>query len=73
MIILEHKDKFLEEIHKDLPSIAETSRWLRKERELALYGDIDFIPSEEYTKEDALDAIAGARKVVEVAKKVVNL
>ncbi len=72
-IILEHKEKFPEEIHKDLPEIAEISKWLRKERELAFYGDTDFIPSEEYTVEDALRAIRGARKVVEIAEKVVTI
>lgn len=71
IIILEHKDKFPEEIQKDLPEIAEISRWLRRERELAFYGDIDFIPSEEYTEEDALKAFHGAKKVVGVAKEVV--
>ncbi|MFN3739443.1 MAG: HEPN domain-containing protein [Thermodesulfovibrionales bacterium] len=73
IIILEHKDKFSEEIQDELPEIAEISRWLRRERELAFYGDTDFIPSEEYTQEDALKAFYGAKKVVEVAKKVVIL
>lgn len=72
-IILEHKDKFPEEIQDQLPESAEISKWLRRERELAFYGDIDFIPSEEYTEEDALKALHGAKKVVEIAKKVVIL
>lgn len=71
IIILEHKDKFPEEIQDQLPEIAEISKWLRRERELAFYGDTDFIPSEEYTEEDALRALQGAKRVVEVAKKVV--
>lgn len=71
IIILEHRDKFPPQIQDDLPEIAEISKWLRRERELAFYGDIDFIPSEEYTEEDALRAFNGAKKVVEVAKKVV--
>jgi HEPN domain-containing protein len=71
MIILENKEKFPEEIHEELHEIAEISRWLRKERELAFYGDIDFIPSEEYTLEDAKRAIEGAKKVIDVARKVV--
>jgi len=71
MIILENRDKFPVEIHRDLHEIAEVSRWLRKERELAFYGDIDFIPSEEYTKEDAIKAIEGAKKVIDIARKVV--
>lgn len=72
-IILEHKEKFPEDIRKDLDEIAEISRWLRKERELAFYGDIDFIPSEEYTREDALRAINDVKKVLETARRVVQL
>lgn len=72
-IILEHREKFPEDIRKDLDEIAEISRWLRKERELAFYGDIDFIPSEEYTREDALRAINDVKKVLETACKVVQL
>ncbi len=72
-IILEHMEKFPEEVHKDLPEIAEVSKWLRKERELSFYGDIDFIPSEEYTHADALKAIEGAKKVVEVARKLIKI
>lgn len=73
MIIVEHKDKFPENIQSDLQKIAEVSKWLRKERELAFYGDIDFIPSEEYTEEDAKKAIEGAKMVIEVAKKVLKI
>jgi hypothetical protein len=31
--------------------LAPLAKWLRKERELSFYGDTDFIPTEEYTKE----------------------
>lgn len=71
-IILEHKEKFPESVRTGLPELAAISRWLRAERELAFYGDIDFIPTEEYTAEDALKAIEGARKTVEVALSVID-
>ncbi len=45
---------------------------LRKERELAFYGDIDFIPTEEYTREDAKEAIKDTRMVTEAAKKLIK-
>jgi HEPN domain-containing protein len=45
---------------------------LRKERELAFYGDIDFIPTEEYSKEDALLAIKEAEYVVKIAKLLIK-
>ncbi len=73
MILVEHGDKFPEEIRAELPVLAKISKWLRTERELSFYGDIDFIPTEEYTEEDALKAIEGARKVVEYALKVVKI
>ncbi|MFN3480788.1 MAG: hypothetical protein ACK415_10430 [Thermodesulfovibrionales bacterium] len=46
---------------------------MRKERELAFYGDIDFIPSEEYTKDDALRAISDVKKVLDVASRIIPL
>jgi hypothetical protein len=45
---------------------------LRKERELAFYGDIDFIPTEEYTTQDARKAIKDARFVVATAKTLID-
>ena len=70
-IILENAEFFPKEIQKDLPRIAYISKRLRKEREWAFYGDIDFIPTEEYGKEEALKAIEEASWVVEVARKVI--
>lgn len=66
-LLLKYKERFPSEIHDTLKELSEISRWLREERESAFYGDIDFIPTEEYTQEDALKAIEGAKKVVEVA------
>lgn len=71
-IILEHREKFPEAIRDGLPALADISRWLRAERELAFYGDVDFIPTEEYTAEDALKAMDGAKKTVEVASRLIK-
>lgn len=51
--------------------MAGISKWLRKEREFAFYGDVDFIPTEEYTEADARKAINGAELVVKMASKVI--
>ena len=72
-LLLEHKDKFPQDISRHLERLAVISKKLRKERELAFYGDIDFIPTEEYTDEDASEAIEDARFVVDAAKKLINL
>ncbi|MCX5971456.1 MAG: HEPN domain-containing protein [Coprothermobacterota bacterium] len=64
-LLISHEERFPEPIRLHLPRMAEISKWLRKERELAFYGDIDFIPSEEYTEEDAQRAIDDATFVVQ--------
>lgn len=71
-LLLEHKNKFLPDISRNLEKLAVISKKLRKERELAFYGDIDFIPTEEYTNEDASQAIEDARFVVNTAKKLIK-
>jgi len=71
-LLLEHKDKFPPYISRHLERLAVISKKLRKERELAFYGDIDFIPTEEYTNEDASEAIENARFVVDTAKKLIQ-
>lgn len=70
-LLHEHKEKFQGIVEEDMVRIAVVSKELRKERELAFYGDIDFIPSEEYTEEDAKKAIADACFALETAKRIV--
>ncbi|OAG27636.1 HEPN domain-containing protein [Thermodesulfatator autotrophicus] len=71
-ILLENAELFLEEISTTLPELARISKRLRKERELAFHGDVDFIPTEEYTREDALQTMEEASLVVEVARKLIK-
>lgn len=71
-LLLEHKEKYLKDIAIHLEELAHISKRLRKERELAFYGDIDFIPTEEYTQDDAKKAIRDARLVVRTAKKSIQ-
>lgn len=56
-----------------LGELAAISRKLRREREFAFYGDIDFIPTEAYSRDEAETAIAEARRVVALAAKVIPL
>lgn len=69
-LLLEHRDRFRPVVIKGLKQAANISKRLRKERELAFYGDIDFNPTEEYTAKDARQAIKDAKWVVSLAKKV---
>lgn len=67
---VEHKERFKNISSKEVAKLAKISRELRKERELAFYGDIDFIPTEEYTPKDAKKAVEGAEFVVGIAKRL---
>lgn len=71
-LLQEHKDKFPQEVSSRIDEIAAISKRLKKERELAFYGDIDFIPTEEYRAEDAKEALENAHFVVTMAQKVIE-
>jgi HEPN domain-containing protein len=57
---------------EDIERLAAASAWLRKEREFAFYGDIDFIPTEQYTRDSAERAISDAGFAVEMAERVIT-
>ncbi len=64
-ILLQKRDLFPTGIQTHLKKMAEISRSLRRDRELAFYGSEDLTPSEFYKKEDAEQARAQARWLVE--------
>ena len=68
-ILKKFKDFLPPEIAENIGQIAEISKRLRKERELAFYGAHDFIPSEEYTCEEAEQAIKDAEFILDIVKK----
>lgn len=72
-ILLEHRGLFPKKTQKLLEKLADISKWLRKERELSFYGDIDFIPTEEYSLADARRAVRDARLTVESARRIIPL
>lgn len=71
-LLLEHKNRFEKSVAERLAKAASASKWLRKEREMAFYGDIDFIPTEEYTEEDSRRAMEDAKDVVELATEAIG-
>lgn len=71
-LLLEHRDRFPEAVRSSLDDLAHISKRLRKERELAFYGDLDFIPTEEYTLEDARKAQQDAQRVLQTARRVIQ-
>jgi len=71
-LLLEHADKYPKDVSVRLKELADISKALRRERELAFYGDIDFIPTEEYSSRDAQKAIRDARLAAETAHKTIR-
>lgn len=71
-ILKENKALLPTNILKELSRLTYISKKLRKERELAFYGDEDFIPTEEYDANDARDAIRDARFVVKMVSVAVK-
>jgi HEPN domain-containing protein len=69
-IILENRDKLPENIATVLIRIRKDSKWLRSQREIAFYGDVDFIPTKDYTLKDASKAISIARRFLEILEKI---
>ena len=72
-VVLKFRGRLSPEVSAVADRLAAISRELGNERERAFYGDLDFIPTEEYSREDAVRALANARFVVEVALREVPL
>jgi len=70
-LLLEYQDRLPAEVAECVEQLALISKWLRKEREFSFYGDIDFIPTMEYSIEDAEKAYDDLKTVVEAAEKVI--
>ncbi|HEY8487357.1 MAG TPA: HEPN domain-containing protein [Limnochordales bacterium] len=64
-VMLQLRERLPQSLQPDVERMAAISRWLRKEREFSFDGDVDFIPTEQYTREDAARALSDARFVVE--------
>lgn len=71
-MLLEHRGRFPASIQTELQRLAAASTWLRKERELSFYGDIDFIPTEQYGPAEAGRAIDDARFVLRIAERAIG-
>ena len=63
--------RFPPEAHDRLAALAEHSQWLRAQRELAFYGDVEWIPTERYGPLDGERALAAAREALDLAELVI--
>lgn len=68
----EHREKFSELSEDELKTLTLISKKLRKERELSFYGDIDFIPTEEYTRDEAISAIEGTKFIINLTERLIK-
>ncbi len=71
-LVRQHADRFPAVDAEEIDRLARASAWLRKEREFAFYGDIDFLPTEQYDAATAERAIADARFTVDAAARVIT-
>jgi len=71
-LILEYRHELPPEVARVTDDLARISKELRKEREFALYGAPDFIPTAEYGEEHARRALDGARTVVRAAESCIE-
>jgi HEPN domain-containing protein len=80
-LILEYRTRFPNEVSSQAEKLAAISAWLRtpalaggarEEREFAFYGDIDFIPTERYSKADAQRAIEDAKFTIQMAELTIK-
>ena len=69
-IVIEHIKKLSKEIKKEILSLRNYLKYLRTQREIAFYGDADFIPDDFYSEEDAKKAIEIARKMLEITEEI---
>lgn len=67
-LLLDHRKRFRPVVARQIPRLAEVSRRLRRDRELAFYGSEDLTPGEFYSRKDAQEARRQARWVVQVVQ-----
>ncbi len=67
--LIKHRQRISpQRLQLDIDRLAQISDQLQKERERSFYGDVDFIPQEHYSREQAEAAIADATYCVEQAE-----
>lgn len=70
--LLQFRDRFTALEPDHLERLAAISARLRKEREFSFYGDIDFIPTEQYSRHDGERALEEAESTVAAAAQVIG-
>lgn len=68
-LLRENLERLPEAVRGEVERLSRISRTLRRDRELSFYGSEDLTPSEFYQAEDAAQAFASARWVVELVRR----
>jgi HEPN domain-containing protein len=68
-VLLAERSRLPEGLQASLERLAEISRDLRRDRELAFYGAEDLTPSSFYSSKDAKEALEGARTTVRLVRE----
>lgn len=63
-ILVEHAGKFPPALQPQLPLLAGISLRLRRDREVAFYGEVDLIPKQVFGREAAVQAIDDASRIL---------
>jgi hypothetical protein len=71
-LLREYATRFAGVTAAGIDRTAIASAWLRKERAFAFYGDIDFVPTEQYDAIIAQRAMDDAAFVVAMAARVIG-
>ena len=71
-VLLAERSRLPEPLQAEIGSLAEGSRRLRRDRELAFYGAEDLTPSGFYTKQDADEAMGIAHRTVSLVRPHVS-
>ena len=71
-VLLAERSRLPESLQAEVGSLAEGSRRLRRDRELAFYGAEDLTPSGFYTKQDADEAMGIAHRTVSLVRPHVS-
>ncbi len=70
-VMLAEMERFPAEIHVRIMVLADASQWLRSQRELAFYGDVEWIPTERYGPLEGERALAAAREALALAEALI--
>jgi HEPN domain-containing protein len=71
-LVVDHAARFPGPAQAQAGRVAAISKQLRKDRELAFYGDVDFLPGKSYGEPQAAEALAQAREVLRWTEQVVG-